>query len=219
MSKKELNCLLVVEKCAGKALPQLEGARLLGISVRQLRRLIKGFRAERANQTLQDRLVKALRLANISNIEQANAFLPQFIERFNQRFAKPPRKPENLHRPVHHSSEELEAILSIQTKRKLSKNLTISLQNIEFQLKDYGKGYRLRNKEVTICQHFNGEISLYCEGKRLSYQRFEKGQKAPPMISEKELDTTMTRIKKKAKSKPAKNHPWRRWVEKQAISA
>jgi hypothetical protein len=51
---------------------------------------------ERANRTLQDRLVKELRLAGISDIAAGNAFLPVFVERFNERFALPAAKPENI---------------------------------------------------------------------------------------------------------------------------
>lgn len=64
-------------------------------------------RVERAFQTLQDRLVKALRLAGIDTIEAANAFLPGFIERYNARFARAPREPADAHRPLAHSAEEL----------------------------------------------------------------------------------------------------------------
>ena len=55
-------------------------------------------RVERANRTLQDRLVKELRLAGISDMAAANAFLPAFMERYNAKFAKTPRRPDNLHR-------------------------------------------------------------------------------------------------------------------------
>ena len=55
-------------------------------------------RVERANRTLQDRLVKELRLAGVSGIEGGNAFLPAFMERFNERFAMVPAKPDNLRR-------------------------------------------------------------------------------------------------------------------------
>ena len=48
-------------------------------------------RVERANGTLQDRLVKEMRLAGISTIEAGNAFLPAFMEDYNRRFAKEPR--------------------------------------------------------------------------------------------------------------------------------
>jgi hypothetical protein len=56
-------------------------------------------RVERANQTLQDRLVKEMRLRNISSIEDANAYLPEFIERWNNRFGVKPRNEISAHRP------------------------------------------------------------------------------------------------------------------------
>ena len=77
-------------------------------------------RVERANQTLQDRLVKEMRLQNISDIETANAWLPTFIEAYNNRFATSPRTTDNAHLDVHHSEEELGYIFSLQAKRVLS---------------------------------------------------------------------------------------------------
>jgi hypothetical protein len=65
------------------------------------------FRVERANRTLQDRLVKELRLAGISDVDSGNAFLPSFIERFNERFAVPPVKAQGLHRPWRFSQSDL----------------------------------------------------------------------------------------------------------------
>jgi hypothetical protein len=55
---------------------------------------------ERANRTLQDRLVKELRMASILDIDAGNTFLPDFLQRFNQRFAIPAAKPEDVHRPL-----------------------------------------------------------------------------------------------------------------------
>ncbi|WP_299657351.1 ISNCY family transposase, partial [uncultured Jannaschia sp.] len=57
-------------------------------------------RVERANRTLQDRLVKELRLEGISDMVAGNAFLPGFVERYNDRFAKTPHRPDDLHRPL-----------------------------------------------------------------------------------------------------------------------
>ena len=57
-------------------------------------------RVERVNRTLQDRLVKELRMAEISDIEAGNAFLPGFMERFNARFAVAPARSDDLHRPL-----------------------------------------------------------------------------------------------------------------------
>ena len=167
-------------------------------------------RVERVNKTLQDRLVKALRLANISSIEEANKFLPTFIKDFNNRFSVEPRNEENVHRPLQHSKTEKLAVLSIQTTRKLTKNLTISYNCIEFQLVGYGKGYRLQHKDITVCEHFNGDIELHCVGKKLDYKCFKRGT-APKIVSRKELDAVMIAIKAKNKTKykPAINHPWR----------
>src|SRR3979411_2092384 len=57
-------------------------------------------RVERAHHTLQDRLVKELRLAGISTIEAANAFLPAFVQTYNARFAKTPARDRDLHWPI-----------------------------------------------------------------------------------------------------------------------
>lgn len=87
-------------------------------------------RVERANQTLQDRLVKELRLNNIQTLKAANRFLPKFIQAYNQRFAKPPQSPTDAHRPVLHNSKELQLILAKQYTRTLSKNLTCQLKRV-----------------------------------------------------------------------------------------
>jgi len=57
-------------------------------------------RVERANQTLQDRLVKELRLRRPSTLERANAYLPEFMADFNRRFSLPPRDPFRLLPPA-----------------------------------------------------------------------------------------------------------------------
>ncbi|MGR5066717.1 ISNCY family transposase, partial [Photobacterium sp. DNB22_13_2] len=87
-------------------------------------------RVERANKTLQDRLVKEMRLQGIDTIEQANAWLPDFIADFNRRFAKPSRFPKDMHRPVRESIEELDDIFAWQKLRKLTKSLTFQYDKV-----------------------------------------------------------------------------------------
>jgi hypothetical protein len=82
-------------------------------------------RFERANQTLQDRLVKELRLRGISSMAEANLYLPEFIAEYNQRFAVAARTSESAHRPLR-KGEDLERILTLSDHRVLSKNLTLS---------------------------------------------------------------------------------------------
>ena len=84
-------------------------------------------RVERANRTLQDRLVKELRLAGISSVEAGNAFLPAFIERFNESFAIAPAKLENLHRKVHLPTSRLSDILCHREQRYVSAQLSSTM--------------------------------------------------------------------------------------------
>jgi hypothetical protein len=73
-------------------------------------------RVERANRTLQDRLVKELRLAGICDIVAGNTFLTSFLARFNQRFAIPPAKPEDMHRPLYIAASRLSGRLGRRLK-------------------------------------------------------------------------------------------------------
>jgi transposase len=83
-------------------------------------------RVERANQTLQDRLVKEMRLAGISDMAAAQAFLPGFMARYNAQFAVAPRAAEDAHRPWSEGIAALEAALARHDERTLSKALTFS---------------------------------------------------------------------------------------------
>lgn len=99
----------------------------LGIEpIRALSPQAKG-RVERSFQTLQDRLVKALRLAGINTLEAANALLPRFIEHYNDRFAKPARHPQDAHRPLEIDAERLSQMTCEQHSRTLSKSLCASI--------------------------------------------------------------------------------------------
>lgn len=172
-------------------------------------------RVERANQTLQDRLVKEMRLANISSMAEANEWLPKFMEDFNQRFSVEPRSPEDAHRSVLHSEEELALILSLHHDRKLSKNLTFQFKNKEYQLVGYGNGYRLRQATVRICEHFNGEITLLHQGKPLTFRVLDQGEKPAMIADDKTLNPLIDEAKIKQNSrqnwKPKIDHPWRNY--------
>src|SRR4051812_42032348 len=86
-------------------------------------------RVERVNRTLQDRLVKELRLAGIGSIEAGNVFLPGFMERFNARFAVAPARPRDLHRPLLNlAPDRLRAILCRRELRHLGQQLTLSFE-------------------------------------------------------------------------------------------
>ena len=92
-------------------------------------------RVERANLTLQDRLVKELRLRGISTWEAANAYAPHFIADFNQRFGKVPRSAYNAHRPLR-SDEDLDLILTCRASRCVSATLTVQYDRVLYLLDD-----------------------------------------------------------------------------------
>ena len=169
-------------------------------------------RVERANQTLQDRLVKELRLRYINNIETANAWLPEFIGDYNSRFASLPHQAENAHRKTRHSQEELGYILSYQSRRVLSKNLTFQYKNCEYQIRSEGRGYRLRHAIVTVCEGFDGSIAVLYEGKPLGWSKFADGPAPIPLDDEKSVhervDNARFDLRSKYYVKPAADHPW-----------
>jgi hypothetical protein len=86
-------------------------------------------RVERRNRDFQNRLVKAMRIAKICTIETANAFLPSFLDKFNQKFAKAPQDPRNAHKPLL-DSHNLSRIFCLKHKRQLSKTLTLQYDNV-----------------------------------------------------------------------------------------
>lgn len=134
-------------------------------------------RVERANQTLQDRLVKELRLHHIDNIEEANVWLPYFIDDFNQRFAKPANYPKDMHRPVRESKEELDDIFSWQDTRKLSKSLTFQYDKVVYLLENTEENSLLVNEVVKIFDYPDGSISIRYGTRSLNFKTFDKLQK------------------------------------------
>jgi transposase len=175
-------------------------------------------RVERANKTLQDRLVKELRLRNISSMEEANRYLPEFMADYNQRFSVKPASPQDAHRKILHTHTELQQILSIQNIRSLSKNLTCQYQNVEYQIQSKNIGYRLRYSKVTICEDFSGKVTLLHKGKSLPYKTFKKGAKPTATLDEKNINHAVKQAKlrqqKKPNYKPKPDHPWRTYPNK-----
>ncbi len=94
-------------------------------------------RVERANKTLQDRLVKELRLLGISTAQEGNDYLPKFMKMYNQKFAKPPKCERNVHRVIKEEErQKLEEIFTWQKERIVSGNLTLQYDMILYLLED-----------------------------------------------------------------------------------
>ncbi|WP_425667673.1 ISNCY family transposase [Vibrio tubiashii] len=131
-------------------------------------------RVERANLTLQDRLVKEMRLQGINNIEQANAWLPYFIDDFNRRFAKPAKFPKDLHRNVRESPQDLDDIFSWQEIRKLSKSLTFQYDKVVYLIEDNDENARLVHENVKVLDYPNGDIAIQYGHRKLNFKTFDK---------------------------------------------
>ena len=168
-------------------------------------------RVENKNGTLQDRLVKELRLQNVSDIKSGNAFLPTFIRDYNRRFAKPPSSPIDLHRKRNMTPKVLRDILSHQHERIISKNLEVHYQNKIYQIQSKTPSYTMRKAKVVVHDD-RGKISLIYKGKRLSYKVFDKGNQSTQIASSKQLNQILEkkrRDKLRVNTKPRKDHPWR----------
>ncbi len=164
-------------------------------------------RVEKANCTLQDRLVKELRLLNISSIEEANAFVPQFIQDFNRRFAVSPRSQHDKHRPLS-PQDQLDFVLSWQETRTLSKNLTVQFHKVVYQIQTKRPSYALQNAKVIVCQNALGQVTILYNGFPLDYTVFHQQAKQSQIVSSKDIDHVLS--KSKAPHRPAPDHPWRK---------
>lgn len=160
-------------------------------------------RVERVIQTLQDRLVKELRLRSISTIEAGNAFLPEFRADFNRRFAVPARSTQDAHRPLL-PSNNLDLILTHQQTGVLSNNLTVQYHKVIYQIQTERPTYALRKAPVTICENVKGEVTILYKNNPLSYTTYKK---LPPQAEV--VDTKQLQHIRPLPKPPATNHPWR----------
>ncbi len=155
-------------------------------------------RVERVNRTLQDRLIKEMRLNNISNIAQGNEFLPGFIAVFNDKFSKKPVNLKNMHRTIM-EHENLNEIFSWQEERSLSKNLTLQYNKVLYMIEDTLDNRQLAKNKVTIFDYYDGTIKIKHNNKELPYRIFDKIQKVDQgeIVSNKRLGAVLNYIKNK----------------------
>jgi len=134
-------------------------------------------RVERANRTLQDRLVKELALEGLTTMDQANAFLPGFVERFNAKFSVPPAHPENLHREINLSRKELRDILCRREMRYIGRQLSLSWKRRMLILERNALTEGLVGKYVEIFDFADGRLEVRHQGVSLPYRSFDKEQR------------------------------------------
>lgn len=154
-------------------------------------------RVERANRTLQDRLIKEMRLKNINNIEQANEYLPQFIAKHNHKFAI--KANDDAHKPLKYNEEELDFVLSKKQLRTLSKNLEFSFDGKKYQIiLAKGKiGLSMRNQKINIIQSLNKNIMVLYKNKPQEYRQIQTNYYQPITADDKTLNTAIEELKNK----------------------
>jgi len=162
-------------------------------------------RIERLFETLQDRLVKELRLAGINTPREAQIFLnTAFIPAFNKKFSVIPNKEEDVHRQLSEKEiQQLDRIFSIQSQRKVNNDFTIQFKNNWYQLTEV-QPTTIRPREAIIIEEWlNDSIHFSFKGYYLNYlllpERPRKAKKTPAILTTHKLNW-----------KPPEDHPWRK---------
>jgi transposase len=151
-------------------------------------------RVERANQTLQDRLVKEMRLRGIATMVEAEAYLPEFMVAWNQKFAVDPRDDASAHRPWKASADDLDAVLARREERVLSKALTFRAGGSMYCVKTSGPGTALRGARVTLHHYMDGSMRVHYKDRILACTAYKKLPVPSEAEDEKTIDARVDRL-------------------------
>ena len=178
-------------------------------------------RIERLWQTFQDRLVKELRQAGATNLQQANQVLAAYLPKFNQRFTVAPAKTGSAFRPVP-ADLDWETVFAFHYQRHVANDHTISLDNHKLQLPPLAHGRSYARAKVDLHHSMDGRLAVSYQGQLLTI--FEPAEPGPPRVerfcpkpeapSSQPAEPVRTPVPPTAARppvKPAANHPWRRY--------
>lgn len=165
-------------------------------------------RVERIFRTLQDRLIKELRLNHISTIKEANEFLEQdFLPKFNAKFMVEARSKTNLHQQLSEQEKnKLNSIFSRQSQRVVNNDFTVSHQKNYYQLEKSQPVTICKQDKIIIEERMDKSIHLRLRGKYLNYQLLPQ-RPVKLNVREKQLNWV---IPKRTIYTPPADHPWRR---------
>src|SRR5262245_12415145 len=130
-------------------------------------------RVERAHKTLQDRLVKELRLAGVRTLAEGNALLPAFVTNYNARFAKPPANKKDLHRPLC-AADDLKDAFAWKEERCSCEALTLQYDKVMVILEPSEAAKAAIGKYVTVFDYPDGRLAIRYNGVDLAYRTFDK---------------------------------------------
>ena len=198
----------MAEQLAGKT-PQTQFGRAmeaLGVELILAHSPQAKGRVERMNGTLQDRLVKELRLAGITDLESANRFLDgQYLRAFHRQFARAAASPVDLHRAV---PRHLNEVLSWEEERVVQGDWTVACAGQRYQLDRQHAALSLVRRKVIVRTLRNGRVQLVHRGRPLQWRSLPAGavRKAGPVPAQRTKP-----LKTKAAQAPGARHPWRRF--------
>jgi hypothetical protein len=152
-------------------------------------------RVERVFGTFQDRVVKEMRLAGVTNTAEGNTFLDGYLPEYNTKYAKEAAENADFHRPVV-NRRALDTILSIKTERALRNDFTIAHNKKLYQIKS-----NIRAKRVTVEERTDGTMRIIHNSQQLKYQEIV----ARPLRTEKSAE----RPRPITACKPSESHPWK----------
>jgi hypothetical protein len=160
-------------------------------------------RVERAFATLQDRLVKELRLAGISTVAAANAWLPRFIEDYNRRFGRAPANAKDLHRALT-QADDLDEILAWREARTVTRNLTLRYDRMMLLLDPTPFARELAGKKVEVVNYPDGRFAVRHEGVTLPFRVFDKIRTVAPgaIVENKQLGAALAFAREQQASYP-----------------
>jgi len=157
-------------------------------------------RVERMNATLQDRLVKALRLENISDMAAANRYLAKtFLPAFNRRFGVHPSSPADVHRKA---PRNLDEILSWEEERVVQRDWTVACDKHYYQLDRQHERLSLVRRKIVVRTLRSGQVQLAYRGAKL---RWKELPGRPQRLAAKPARPAVRR-----QTNPAAQHPWRK---------
>jgi hypothetical protein len=163
-------------------------------------------RVEKLFKTLQDRLIKELRLNKISTMSKANEFLTKtFIPKFNAKFSVIPRSEADWHKKLTKKEHDaFPSVFSRQCERTIRNDYTLSYKNIWYQLEETQSVSIFRKDVVTVEERLDGTTFFRLKGKYLNYKQLPE---KPKKLSSKYVPWVLV---KPLPVKPAVNHPWRK---------
>ncbi len=175
----------------GRALEELGVKRIYAYSPQA-----KG-RIERLFKTLQDRLIKEMRLMGIKSVKEANKFLKTYLPKYNKKFSLKAHKPEDLHMPVPEGID-LNTILCIKTERAVRNDNTITYKRELYQIEEVMAG-----KRVTVTERIDGRMRILYQDRSLKFRQID--------IRPEQPQKQKVKTKRRTAYIPPADHPWRKF--------